>query len=55
MTRSNALSGFACRLSLNDWQFVIPLLAKKNSASVLESIIAPVTFSPQRRVRMSSQ
>ncbi len=30
MTRSNALSGFAFRLSLNDWQFVIPLLAKKN-------------------------
>lgn len=55
MTRSNALSGFACRLSLNDWQFVIPLLAKKNSASVLASIIAPVTFSSQRRVRMSSQ
>ena len=52
---SKTLSGFSCISSLNAWQFSMPLFEKKYSAIVLASMSAPVTFSSQRRVRMSSQ
>ena len=55
MTRSKTVSGFSCISSLNAWQFSMPLFEKKYSVIVLASMSAPVTFSSQRRVRMSSQ
>ena len=55
VTNLSALEGFVCINSLNSWQFVVPLRAKKTNAADRANSIAPTMFALPRRVRMSSQ